>query len=205
MYDQVVERLGIKEKRSHDRLHKMYSRFGMHLEAEKLNRATVYRVRTPQNCKLKLSNAPSCKSKKFDGEDGFPYLDSVQAPVSLIESGHLAIVGQSIPPESCSEREGSEELSHEPLGSAITTYRLSSVEDSQDSLQKEGVFLHDAELLSKVWPNENLPSDETPFSRPFQSKSNLRYRCLSSTEDAARREQKILERLQVSLLLAYAN
>ncbi|KAI4324807.1 hypothetical protein MLD38_030261 [Melastoma candidum] len=200
---EVLDMLGLKDKRNHDRLHKMFSRFGMDIEAQRLNRGAIYRVRTPVNSRLKLLNAPSCNSLKVGSEEGFHHLNSVRAPLCLSESEKSVSVVQSSSPERYRIREANGELCDENLGSIVATV-LSSAGKSPDSQPKQSSFAPDSQLGLTVLPDKNVPGNELLPSRSRQSQSDPRYHCLLPTEDAARREQIILERLQIDKFILRA-
>ncbi|XWS16178.1 hypothetical protein CRYUN_Cryun34aG0062700 [Craigia yunnanensis] len=77
----VCERLGIDKKRSYCRFFNMFSRFGMHLQAESHKKTTAYRVWTSGNSNPNSSNAFFIKSKNANDEIEISNLDVVNSEV----------------------------------------------------------------------------------------------------------------------------
>ncbi|KAK1577766.1 hypothetical protein Q3G72_024619 [Acer saccharum] len=73
---EVCDRLGIENKKNYSRLCNMFTRFGMHLQAENHKRTVAFRVWTSENSNSKSSNPFISNSKIVDGENGISYLDS---------------------------------------------------------------------------------------------------------------------------------
>ncbi|THG08515.1 hypothetical protein TEA_002148 [Camellia sinensis var. sinensis] len=67
---EVCKRLGINNKRHYTRLLNMFSRFGMHLQAESHNRGVAYRVWTYGNFNPETSNIVASKPENVLNENG---------------------------------------------------------------------------------------------------------------------------------------
>ncbi|KAF3946929.1 hypothetical protein CMV_026860 [Castanea mollissima] len=167
---QVCKRLGIDNKKNYNRLVNMFSRFGMNLQAENHKKCMIYRVWTPGNFGPESANAFLKKSKDVLDENKF----------SNIHVGNLdASKGSAL---ICSE--------HDP----------STLEGDVASPRKIINRQIDTELFhGERRVGNKVDSLETPpptAFKPLTSGSFQRYPCLPLTADSARREQRILERLQ---------
>ncbi|XWS20082.1 hypothetical protein CRYUN_Cryun31cG0071000 [Craigia yunnanensis] len=150
----VCERLGIDKKRSYSRFFNMFSRFGMHLQAESHKKTTAYRVWTSGNSNPKSSNAFLIKSKNANDENEISNLDVVNSEV--------------------------------PDGS------------NQNFLEYEPSTSAELDLVSRESEIHARPPESTGLAllKPPDSGACQTYSSQVLTADGARREQRILERLQ---------
>ncbi|XP_042492351.1 uncharacterized protein LOC122071928 [Macadamia integrifolia] len=197
---EVCKQLGINSKKNYTRLLNMFSRFGMHLKAESLNRGMAYRVWTSQNSPS--SAVPSKSGVVLDnGEHSTPniryltYEKSVSGILQLDSStskDELATAGKmkggDIEKELCHGSCNSESGQMLICGSGVQ----SLVHDSGDKIPDPEVDSVGMVTESDVAPSEASPSTSLT---PLKLRSCQRYPCLS-TAVSTQREQRILERLQ---------
>ncbi|XP_021293853.1 uncharacterized protein LOC110423806 isoform X2 [Herrania umbratica] len=164
----VCERLGIDKKRSYSRFFNMFSRFGMHLQAESHKKTTAYRVWTSGNANPKSSNAFLIKPKNPHDENEISNFD----------------VGNSEVPDG-SNQNFIEDDPSTSAGNFSTPMKVNDMENELDLVSAE----------SEIHPT---PPKSTccALLKPPDSGSRQRYACQVLTADGARREQRILERLQ---------
>ncbi|GMI73201.1 hypothetical protein like AT1G17450 [Hibiscus trionum] len=200
----VCERLGIDKKRSYSRFFNMFSRFGMHLQAESHKKTTAYRVWTSGNSYCKSSNAFFIKSKDADGEKQISSLDRghSEAPdelkQNLIEYNPSTSAVSSFTPVRVNDIENDTEIS---CGSPGETNHIVLYSDNAQRLLSENSNTpQDAELDSVIIESQICASQPQPIGldllRPSDSGSYQTYSSQVLTADGARREQRILGRLQ---------
>ncbi|KAF8388748.1 hypothetical protein HHK36_025428 [Tetracentron sinense] len=200
---EVCKRLGINSKRNYTRLLYMFSRFGMHLQAESHNRGMVYRVWTSGNFNRGSSIAFPSKSEDVLDENSLsmqhegdlvfheksapiiPQLDSSASKYDFSTSGKT-ISGQM----------GAKLFNGSP-GDGESNQLLICGSSPQELAHELGRTVPDTELdlvsESNVAPPE---ASSSAMSTPSKLRSFQRYPCLSLTAVSAQREQRILERLQ---------
>ncbi|KAI6671740.1 hypothetical protein NL676_006625 [Syzygium grande] len=194
---EACKRLGIGSKQNHSRLLNMFSRFGIHLEAQNSKKGFVYRAWTPKNFNKIAADAFAFKEKNVDSGSGNSKLDLVDQvapylPENFTSSSENAFV----------QLNSTETLSELPCGNKGDIEAdnvLASVVDAKGLLYQPEVSGPNSEVDLVVLPNEKsiVPSEASPPpSRSCKSESHQRYPCLSLTADGARREQRILEKVQ---------
>ncbi|GMI86163.1 hypothetical protein like AT1G17450 [Hibiscus trionum] len=200
----VCERLGIDKKRSYSRFFNMFSRLGMHLQAESHKKTTAYRVWTSGNSYCKSSNAFLSKSKNSDDEKQISSLDCghSEAPDesnhNLIEYNPSTSVGDSFTPVKVNDMENDTEIS---CGSLGETNQIVLYSDNTQRLPSEqSNITQDAELDLIRIESQICASPPQPIGldllRPADSGSYQTFSSQVLTADGARREQRILGRLQ---------
>lgn len=176
----------------------MFSRFGIHLEAQNSKKGFVYRAWTPKNFNKIAADAFAFKEKNVDSGSGNSKLDLVDRvapylPENFTSSSENAFV----------QLNSTETLSELPCGNKGDIEAdnvLASVVEAKGLLHQPEVSGPNSEVDLVVLPNEKsiVPSEASPPpSRSCKSESHQRYPCLSLTADGARREQRILEKVQV--------
>ncbi|XVF86888.1 hypothetical protein PTKIN_Ptkin18bG0077000 [Pterospermum kingtungense] len=194
----VCERLGIDKKRSYSRFFSMFSRFGMHLQAENHKKTTVYRVWTSGNSNSKLSNAFLIKSKNANDENDIFNLDIVNSEVpdgvnqNFLEHDPSTSAGSFSTPVKVNDRETDTEIS---CGSPIETNNIDNMrefptERSNTALDKLDLVSRGSEIHASLPESTCLA-----LLKPPESGSCQTYSSQVLTADGARREQRILERL----------
>ncbi|XAR49896.1 hypothetical protein NMG60_11004070 [Bertholletia excelsa] len=164
---EICKRLGIKNKQYYTRLFNMFSRLGMHLEAENHNKGLVYRVWTSQNFKPEASNIIFSKPDNILNENG-----ASTTPATNLD---LDIWGSDI---DVRDNVKSQEKMIEP-------------EHLHSSAPNE-LQMVSTTASSNVAAVETTPALSTaPRQRSYQ-----KYPCLTLTTTGARREQWIIQRLQ---------
>ncbi|KAK8629039.1 hypothetical protein V6N13_077896 [Hibiscus sabdariffa] len=200
----VCERLGIDKKRSYSRFFNMFSKFGMHLQAESHKKTTAYRVWTSGNSYCKSSNAFLFKSKDANDEKQISSLDHghSEAPdesnQSLIEYNPSTSAVGSFTPVRVNDIENDTEIS---CGSPGETNHIVLYSDNAQRLPSEqSNTARDAELDLVIIESQICAPQPQPIGpdllRPSDSSSYKTYSSQVLTADAARREQRILGRLQ---------
>lgn len=190
---QVCDRLGIDKKKNYSRFCNMFSRFGMHLQAENHKKTVAFRVWTSGNSNSRSSNAFLSKlNVDIDNLDDVSH----GAAQTFLENDHSTSGGDTANPghktdteintgtccASFGEGENNcivscpdQELVHEPSGMAA-----------------EGEF----DLVSTAMKKNVSPAETKVLapSKPLKNPSPF------LTPNYLRREQRILERLQVFYL-----
>ncbi|XP_022715262.1 uncharacterized protein LOC111274686 isoform X2 [Durio zibethinus] len=200
----VCERLGIDKKRSYSRFFNMFSRFGMHLQAENHKKTTAYRVWTSGNANPKSSNAFFIKSKNADDENETSNLDVGNSEVpnglnqNFLEYDPSTSAGGFSTPVNVNDMENDTDIS---CGSPGETNHIVLYSDGIQKFQTERSNTgHDAELDLATRESEiNAPPPEPTglnVLKPPGSGSYQTYSTQVLTADGARREQRILERLK---------
>ncbi|KAL7162716.1 hypothetical protein ACSBR2_043073 [Camellia fascicularis] len=176
---EVCKRLGINNKRHYTRLLNMFSRFGMHLQAESHNRGVAYRVWTYGNFNPETSNIVASKPENVLNENGAsnpPAGDLVWQEKSAETIPALDLWTSKV--DGRDGRKSQEKVIEAELS-------LGSPADE--------LCVASTEAASNVGPQETSP---LLVSTPPRQRSYQRYPCLTLTADSARREQWILQRLQ---------
>ncbi|XWS12134.1 hypothetical protein CRYUN_Cryun37aG0063800 [Craigia yunnanensis] len=199
----VCETLGIDKKRSYSRFFNMFSRFGMHLQAESHKKTTVYRVWTSGNSNSKSCNAFLIKSKNANDENEISYLDVVNSEVpdgsnqNFLEYDPSTSVGGFSTPVKVNDMENDTEIS---CGFPGETNHIDVYSDNVQVFPTErSNTAVDAELDLVSTESEihapPLESTSLALFKPPDSGSCQAYSSQIVTADGARREQRILERL----------
>lgn len=200
---EVCKRLGIDNKKNYNRLVNMFSRFGMNLQAENHKKCMIYRVWTPGNFGPESANAFLSKSKDVLDENKFSNIHVGNLDASkgsaLICSEHdpSTSEGDVASPGKIINRQIDTELSHGSPGDGDSNHMLicpsNPLFEPRDTVSGAELNIVSTELET------NVDSSETPppaALKPLTSGSFQRYPCLPLTADSARREKRILERLQ---------
>lgn len=178
----------------------MFSRFGIHLEAQNSKKGFVYRAWTPKNLNKGSADACAFKERNVDGGSGNSKLDLVDKVAPSLPENFTS--ASEDPFVQLYSTETLSELPHGNKGDVEADNMLASVVDPKGLLHQPELSGRDSEVDVVVLPDEKsiVPSmaSPPPSSRSCKSESHQRYPCLSMTADGARREQRILERLQVS-------
>ncbi|XP_057504442.1 uncharacterized protein LOC130787950 isoform X1 [Actinidia eriantha] len=176
---EVCKRLGINNKRYYTRLLNMFSRFGMHLQAESHNRGVAYRVWTSGNFNPEASNIVVSKPESALCEN-----DTSNPPVGYLAWHEKS--AQTIP----------------DLDLWTSKVDVPDNEKSQDKvieLELPNGSPSDELLVVSTAAVSTVAALETSrldLSTPPRQRSYQKYPCLTLTVDSARREQWILQRLQ---------
>lgn len=200
-YKQVCRRLGLDNKKNHNRLFNMVSRFGMDLQAENHKKTAVYRLWTSgkRNSELanvvnddKVSNVHVCN------------LDTLDSSVETRpENEPLTLKGDTVTSEEMESRKTDIDLSNVSPVDTQSSLLLPCPGNSQECILEPRDIYSEPELnLVSREAETNITSSETPppMLKPVSSGSYPRYPCLSLTVDSSRREKRILERLQVCFI-----
>ncbi|KAL4366827.1 hypothetical protein GQ457_05G023790 [Hibiscus cannabinus] len=200
----VCERLGIDKKRSYSRFFNMFSRFGMHLQAESHKKTTAYRVWTSGNSYCKSSNAFLIKSKNSDDEKQISNLDCGHSEVpdesnhNLIDYNPSTSAGGSFTHVKVNDMENDTEISCGSLGETNQIVLYSDYARSLPSEQSNTA--QDAELDLIRIESQICASPPQPIGHdlltPADSGSYQTFSSQVLTADGARREQRVLGRLQ---------
>ncbi|KAG6733311.1 hypothetical protein I3842_01G220300 [Carya illinoinensis] len=205
---ELCKRLGIDNKKNYNRLVNMFSRFGMELQAENHKKCVVYRVWTSRNFSSGPANAFLNKSKNVFDENKvsnlhvgnldaskrsahtFSEYDPSTSDCVACPEGDVAHPGKMI------NIEVDTELSQR----SPRDVDVDQMHVCLDNLLDEPRTVSNAELkMVSTGMETSVTSLETPppsVVKPLNSGSYQRYPCLTLTVDGARREQRILERLQ---------
>nr|XP_011467426.1 PREDICTED: uncharacterized protein LOC101308114 isoform X2 [Fragaria vesca subsp. vesca] len=177
--NEVMERLGIDNKKNYARFVTMCSRFEMSLQPEMHKKAVAYRFRTSGKHESESINAFLQKSKDANDVSDCLSLKGVTAGPENINNTE-ANTDPSAGSLGCNELYNMPETSQQLfLGPKDTT------SDSQVSLASTGVETNSA-----------LSERPAALSKPLSKGSDPRYPCLSLTVDNTRREKRIVERLE---------
>ncbi|KAA8541644.1 hypothetical protein F0562_022796 [Nyssa sinensis] len=205
---EVCKRLGINNKRYYTRLLNMFSRFGMHLQAESHNRGVAYRVWTSGNFNPEASNTVLSKSENVFDENGVsnPCIGDLafhEKSTQTVPDRELDLSTSKADIRDTGRTENrtiEPELSPVSLADGDTDTMLVCSSNPQKLACELHGMIPDAELpivnattVSNVIPLETSPP---ALSTPPRPRSYQRYPCLSLTAVSAQREQRILQRLQ---------
>ncbi|XP_077214427.1 uncharacterized protein LOC143849324 isoform X2 [Tasmannia lanceolata] len=182
---EVCRRLGLNSRRNYTRLLNMFSRFGMHLQAESNNKSVVYRVWTFGNFNHNSSNAsPSnCKELIDENEISTQLESSFKDEFATHDQCKVKSVQMDLVPyNECTGNDVCEPLVHK-----INPLNLDCEIASTGQLDMPRKLTEsDAACSETPLPISSIPSK-------FRGQ---RYPCLALTAISAQREQRILERLQ---------
>ncbi|XP_021901086.1 uncharacterized protein LOC110817003 isoform X2 [Carica papaya] len=197
---EVCERLGIDKKRNYSRLCSMFSRFGMHLQAESHRKTTAFRVWTSGNSNPELSNAFHNKSQDVNVENNSPnidmdYLDVVEGPTSVFVNHDYSTSGCHLSaPGKVNDGELDVENSHSSNQDGKTECLPS--QNLQESLHEANETDPDADLDVMKSVMENVAPTETKSPAILKPPNSRAHHPYLLTADNARREQRILQWLQ---------
>ena len=202
---QICKRLGIDNKKNHNRLVSMFSRFGMDLQAENQKKCVVYRVWAP-------GQRNSESTQETFNKSNAPNDDRICG----MEFGNLAAPDR--PSDTCSDFEPSnlkgdivvhEEMKYREICTDLTAGPPRETEssflsnnsqeilsESRDMVSEGGLSLASVELGKNNAPSEALSA----ALKPVSSGTIKRHPFLPLTADSLRREKKILERFQVHFM-----
>ncbi|KAF8011494.1 hypothetical protein BT93_J1946 [Corymbia citriodora subsp. variegata] len=195
---EACKRLGIGSKQNHSRLLNMFSRFGVHLEAQNSKKGFVYRAWTPKNFDKVSADAFAFEERNVDCGSGNSKLDLVDKIAPFLPENFT-----SASEDPFVQLNSMETLSELPCGNKEdmeVDNVLPSVVEPKGLVHRPEVSGPNSEVDLVVLPNDKsiVPSEASPPSSSRSRKSELyqRYPCLSLTADGARREQRILEKVQ---------
>ncbi|CAI9753733.1 unnamed protein product [Fraxinus pennsylvanica] len=201
---EVCKRLGIRNKLYYNRLLNMFSRFGMHLQAESHNRGVGYRVWTAGNFNPEASNV-------VPSEPGIALLESMECNQRVFDlNSHessaqsIQMVGASTSNDDVRGIDENEWTTEEPESSNCTKVdaegrnMLLCPINSQNSetVTSNGFPEDELQIVSKAIANtavDMCPAVSTP---PTRRRSQPRYPCLTLGAASSQREQRILKMLQ---------
>lgn len=177
----MCERLGIDKKKNYSRFCNMFSRFRMHLQAENHKKTVAFRVWTSGNSNPRSSNAFLSKlNLDVSNLDD----DSCGPAQTFLENNPSAAGGDFANPGDKNDVETNTEISHE-----------------QELLYEPSGMAAEGELvLSSMAVEANESPAETKLvalPKPVMNPSP------SLTPNYLRREQRILERLQVFYVIPF--
>lgn len=202
-YKQVCKRLGIDNKKNHNRLVSMFSRFGMDLQAENHKKCVVYRVWAPGRCNPAsanpFSNKPNIANDHRVSTGNFDKLAALDRGANNCpEFDPSNLTSDIASPEKMKNSKINTKISS---GSPKETESNLLSSNSQVMLVESKSTFSEGELdLVSVEKGKNVVPLDTPpvASKPFSSGSHHRHPSL--TVDSVRREKMILERLQVCFM-----
>lgn len=181
----------------------MSSKCGIHWQPESHKKTTAYRVWTSGNSYPDLPNAFICKSKNVLGENE---IFNLEAGTSVSDGSHTFLeynnstdAGDFAIHAKMNDRNIDTEIPCSPTLDGKLNHMIVSSLDLQELSHepKDAVPDSDLDLVSTEIDQHLIPSEtvgpllEPPDSGPCQTS------CQFLTADAARREQRIRERLQV--------
>lgn len=202
---QVYERLGINNKKYYDRLLMMFSRFGMHLQAESHNRGAAYRVWTSGNFASEASNIGKPKNASHENGVDNPHVGNLDVQKKSTQT--VEGVG-SLTPE-CDDRAITEHdsvvveaaISHGPPADGECSDMLLCPSSSQNLDQElSSSIVPDTELQIGQKTTESSPDFSEKSTPRRRRRSYMKYPCLALTAVSTQREQRILELLKVFLI-----
>ncbi|KAK1358500.1 B-block binding subunit of TFIIIC [Heracleum sosnowskyi] len=198
---ELCKRLGLNNKRYNTRLQNLFSRFGMHLQAESLNRGVAYRVWSHRN---------------FNREASSTYTDE---PDIVLNDNETSVPDPGKRSDECSIENVQLEDDLSNKEDAIFTGEIESV-STELEIFKGLPAVGDSNMLLGPSSSENLfpePSRITPVaerhlvnkapiteatteshisSTPHKRRSRPKYLCLTMNALSRQREHRILELLQ---------
>ncbi|XP_002521337.2 uncharacterized protein LOC8284661 isoform X1 [Ricinus communis] len=200
---EVCGRLGLDRKRNDSRLHNLFSRFGMHVQAENHKKTVAFRVWTPENSTPKESNAFLDKSKSvLGGNDHTLIVGNCDVPdgstEALVEYNHSAV---EIDFATSKKPNDNKEIEAEPCNGSPdndqTNHELLSPEKVPEFFIEPDDATSNAKIGRVSAGRDTDPaSSETTLLKLPDSGSYQAYPYLPLTVDGALREQRIVERLQ---------
>ncbi|KAK1592831.1 hypothetical protein Q3G72_031099 [Acer saccharum] len=166
---EVCDRLGIENKKNYSRLCNMFTRFGMHLQAENHKTTVAFRVWTSGNSNSKSSNPFISKSKIVDGDNEISYLDSgnpddvPRKPAqTFFQYGHSTSESDFATPGEKTDAEINIEIPHGSVGNGKTNHMLSSPGNLQEWIQEpSGTDLKDGQADISYIPILNSTSNSS--------------------------------------------
>ncbi|XP_050381184.1 uncharacterized protein LOC126798301 isoform X2 [Argentina anserina] len=190
--NEVMERLGIDNKKNYARFVTMCSRFEMNLQPEMHKKAVAYRFRTSGKHRSESNNAFIKKSTDAnDGRLSSQCDGSVDTPMS-----DLSLKGDYAGPENINNRE----TNSGPFGGSIGPNESYNVSETSQQLclgSKDAISDSQVSLISTgVETNGALLGTPAASSKLHSKGSDPRYPCMSLTVDNTRREKRIVERLE---------
>lgn len=200
-YEQVCRRLGLDNKKNHNRLFSMVSRFGMDLQAESHKKTAVYRVWASGKRNSELANVVNDDKISYVRVCNIDALDSSVEIRSEYEP--LTLKGDTLTSEEMKRRKTDIDLSTVSPGDTQSSLLLPCPGNSQECILEPRDISSEPELnLVSIEVETNITASETQpaMLKPDSSGSYQRYPRLSLTVDSARREKRILERLQVCFI-----
>ncbi|XP_022853182.1 uncharacterized protein LOC111374704 isoform X2 [Olea europaea var. sylvestris] len=202
---EVCKRLGIRNKPYYNRLLNMFSRFGMHLQAESHNRCVGYRVWSSGNFNPEATNmVPSLPEVALlEGTESNQHVLDLNSHENLAQS--IQVVGASTSNDDVRDIDENEWTTVEPESSncmkvdAEGRNTLLCPINSQNSVTEPTNVVPQEELqiVSKEIVN-TAPIEMCPpaVSTPSKRRSQPRYPCLTMGAVSSQREQRILKMLQ---------
>ncbi|KAL5757388.1 hypothetical protein ACOSP7_019999 [Xanthoceras sorbifolium] len=166
---EVCDRLGIENKKNYSRFCNMFSRFGMHLQAENHKRTVAFRVWTSENSNSKSSNAFLSKKKIVDGENEIFYFDSgnpddvSRKPAqTFLHCDPSTSEGFFATPGETNDAETNIEISHCSFGNDKTNHMLPCPGNLQESIHEpSGTDLEDEQAGISYTPTLNSTSNSS--------------------------------------------
>lgn len=212
---EVCQRLGINSKANYNRFLNMFSRFGMHLQAESHKRGMAYRVWTAGNFNPVSSNAFPDKSENIFNENGVSnphvvgYMDLHQKSAQTIqELDPSTLKTDNTTHGKTKNREIEPEPSQIFPGDGECNQMLLCPSNPQEFNHEKKDPVPDAEpdLESKaIEANDALPeTSPLALSKSQGPQQGSRRRRLALTAISAQKEQRILEWLQKDKFLLRA-
>lgn len=212
---EVCQRLGINSKANYNRFLNMFSRFGMHLQAESHKRGMAYRVWTAGNFNPASSNAFPDKSENIFNENGVSnphvvgYMDLHQKSAQTIqELDPSTLKTDNTTHGKTKNREIEPEPSQIFPGDGECNQMLLCPSNPQEFNHEKKDPVPDAEpdLESKaIEANDALPeTSPLALSKSQGPQQGSRRRRLALTAISAQKEQRILEWLQKDKFLLRA-
>lgn len=193
---QVCDRLGIDKKKNYSRFCNMFSRFGMHLQAENHKKTVAFRVWTSGNSNSRSSNAFLSKlNVDIDNLDDVSH----GAAQTFLENDHSTSGGDTANPGHKTDTEINTGTCCASFGEGENNCIVSCPEQElvhePSGMAAEGEFdLVSTPMKKNVSPAETkvlAPSKPLTNPSPFLTPNYLR------------REQRILERLQVFYFIVF--
>lgn len=193
---QVCDRLGIDKKKSYSRFCSMFSRFGMHLQAENHKKTVAFRVWTSRNSNSRSSNAFLSKlHNDISNLDD----DSNGPAQAFLENDHSTSGDDIANPGDKTDFEINTEASHASFGEGENNHVVLCPE--QELLHEQSGMAAEGEFdIASTAMETNVSQAETKIlalSKPPTSPSPF------LTPNYLRRQQRILERLQVFYVIAF--
>lgn len=212
---EVCQRLGINSKANYNRFLNMFSRFGMHLQAESHKRGMAYRVWTAGNFNPASSNAFPDKSENIFNENGVSnphvvgYMDLHQKSAQTIqELDPSTLKTDNTTHGKTKNREIEPEPSQIFPGDGECNQMLLCPSNPQEFNHEKKDPVPDVEpdLESKaIEANDALPeTSPLALSKSQGPQQGSRRRRLALTAISAQKEQRILEWLQKDKFLLRA-
>ncbi|XP_062008741.1 uncharacterized protein LOC133725476 isoform X1 [Rosa rugosa] len=200
--NEVMERLGIDNKKNYTRFVSMCSRYDMSLQPEMHKKAVAYRFRTSGKHKSESTNAFLRKSKDAnDSKISILNVGSVDAPRSdQFQTGSVSDCWSLNSDTAGPENMNNIETNTDPSAGSLGRNEFDDMPETSQLLllgPKDATSDSQVSLVSAgVEPNGALSEIPAALSKPLAKGSDPRYPCMSLTVDNTRREKRILERLE---------